>query len=198
VPAMKSCKHFCSRVAKGVCALDHGPVAAQRQAWPAYVHVRPLNGSDLRSHIAAETLGLLLEVVVTAASVQDRHVARPLLWNLHRASRRIGLIWANVGYAGKLAKAVAKITDDKEPLLAFYDFPAEHWIHVKTTNERVSKGSGRPPGRSVGAARRFPAGPGGVRTAGCRPCRSPRPHPRGQQTTDRRRRRSRRAAPASS
>ena len=32
------------------------------------------------------------------------------------------------------AKAVAKITDDLDELLAFYDFPAEHWIHLRTTN----------------------------------------------------------------
>jgi len=37
-------------------------------------------------------------------------------------------------YGAKWPKAVAKIVDDTEPLLAFYDFPAEHWIHLKTTN----------------------------------------------------------------
>ena len=34
----------------------------------------------------------------------------------------------------KWPKAVAKIVEDFEPLLAFYDYPAEHWIHLKTTN----------------------------------------------------------------
>jgi putative transposase len=29
---------------------------------------------------------------------------------------------------------VAKIVDDAEALLTFFDFPAEHWIHLKTTN----------------------------------------------------------------
>ena len=37
-------------------------------------------------------------------------------------------------YGAKFAKAVAKITDDLDELLAFYDFPAEHWIHLRTTN----------------------------------------------------------------
>ncbi|WP_405953021.1 IS256 family transposase [Streptomyces prunicolor] len=37
-------------------------------------------------------------------------------------------------YGGKWPKAVAKITDNAEELLAFYDFPAEHWIHLRTTN----------------------------------------------------------------
>jgi transposase-like protein len=37
-------------------------------------------------------------------------------------------------YNAKYPKAVAKIVDDQQALLAFYDFPAEHWIHLKTTN----------------------------------------------------------------
>jgi transposase-like protein len=37
-------------------------------------------------------------------------------------------------YGAKFGKAVAKIIDDVEVLLAFYDFPAEHWIHLRTTN----------------------------------------------------------------
>jgi putative transposase len=57
-------------------------------------------------------------------------------------------------YGAKWPKAVAKVTDDIEALLAFYDFPAEHWVHLKTTNPvestfatvrlrtRVTKGPG--------------------------------------------------------
>jgi transposase-like protein len=37
-------------------------------------------------------------------------------------------------YGAKWPKAVAKIVDDTEQLLAFYDYPAEHWIHLKTSN----------------------------------------------------------------
>jgi hypothetical protein len=37
-------------------------------------------------------------------------------------------------YIARFPKAVAKITDDLEELLAVYDFPAEHWIHLRTTN----------------------------------------------------------------
>jgi putative transposase len=37
-------------------------------------------------------------------------------------------------YGAKWPKAVAKITDDLDVLLAFYDYPAEHWIHLRTTN----------------------------------------------------------------
>ena len=37
-------------------------------------------------------------------------------------------------YGTKWPKAAAKITDDLDVLLAFYDYPAEHWIHLRTTN----------------------------------------------------------------
>ena len=37
-------------------------------------------------------------------------------------------------YGAKYPKAVEKLTQDKASLLAFYDFPAEHWQHVRTTN----------------------------------------------------------------
>ncbi|MFJ6392849.1 IS256 family transposase [Streptomyces sp. NPDC091972] len=59
-------------------------------------------------------------------------------------------------YGTKWPKAVAKITDDAEELLAFYDFPAEHWVHLRTTNPiestfstvklrtKVTRGAGSP------------------------------------------------------
>lgn len=37
-------------------------------------------------------------------------------------------------YAAKYAKGVACLTKDTEALLAFYDFPAEHWDHLRTSN----------------------------------------------------------------
>jgi putative transposase len=57
-------------------------------------------------------------------------------------------------YGVKWPKAVAKVVDDAEELLCFYDFPAEHWQHLKTSNPiestfatvrlrtRVTKGPG--------------------------------------------------------
>jgi len=37
-------------------------------------------------------------------------------------------------YEAKYPKAVACLVKDKDALLAFYDFPAEHWKHLRTTN----------------------------------------------------------------
>jgi len=37
-------------------------------------------------------------------------------------------------YAHKYEKAAACLQKDRDVLLAFYDFPAEHWKHLRTTN----------------------------------------------------------------
>lgn len=37
-------------------------------------------------------------------------------------------------YRAKYPKAVECLEKDRDELLAFYDFPAEHWIHIRTTN----------------------------------------------------------------
>ena len=37
-------------------------------------------------------------------------------------------------YKAKHPKAVDCLTKDREAMLAFYDFPAEHWIHIRTSN----------------------------------------------------------------
>lgn len=37
-------------------------------------------------------------------------------------------------YQAKYPKATACLTKDREALLTFYDFPAEHWRHLRTTN----------------------------------------------------------------
>jgi len=69
------------------------------------------NGS--KRHIAGDVLGLLLTVLVTAASVQDRDAAKPLLWNLRKAFPQVKLAWADGGYEGKLvtwAKTALELT----------------------------------------------------------------------------------------
>ena len=37
-------------------------------------------------------------------------------------------------YGVKWDKAVAKLVKDRDALLTFYDYPAEHWKHIRTSN----------------------------------------------------------------
>ncbi|MEU7005118.1 IS256 family transposase [Nonomuraea sp. NPDC046570] len=67
-------------------------------------------------------------------------------------------------YGAKYPKAVAKVIDDLDELLAFYEYPAEHWVHLRTTNPiestfatvrhrtKVTKGPGS---RAAGLAMAF-------------------------------------------
>ena len=67
-------------------------------------------------------------------------------------------------YGTKWPKAVAKLTDDLDVLVEFYNYPAEHWVHLRTTNplestfatvrlrQRVTKGPGS---RAAGVAMAF-------------------------------------------
>jgi len=48
-------------------------------------------------------------------------------------ARRAAAVF-KLAYGVKFPKAVAKITDDFDELLAFYDYPCEHWVHLRTTN----------------------------------------------------------------
>ena len=43
-------------------------------------------------------------------------------------------------YGAKWPKAVAKVVDDRNALLAFFDYPAEHWLHLRTTDESFKAG----------------------------------------------------------
>ena len=64
-------------------------------------NAKKVNGR--KRHIAVDATGLILDVVITPTCVQDRHGARPLLWNTRRACPRVRLIWADAGYTGTLA-----------------------------------------------------------------------------------------------
>lgn len=55
-----------------------------------------------KRHIVVDTLGLLLTVMVTAASVTDREAARALLPRLRQRHWRITRVWADGGYTGQL------------------------------------------------------------------------------------------------
>ncbi|MFD2683791.1 IS5 family transposase [Streptomyces phyllanthi] len=55
-----------------------------------------------KRHIVVDTLGLLLAVMVTAASVTDRDAGQALLDRLRERHWRITRVWADGGYTGRL------------------------------------------------------------------------------------------------
>ena len=84
--------------------------------------------------------------------------AKATLREMMRAESREGCAKAMERFRGeyeaKYPKAVQALFKRKEKLLTFFDFPAEHWIHIRTSNpiesafstvrlrQRVTKGAG--------------------------------------------------------
>jgi transposase-like protein len=87
------------------------------------------------------------------------------IWGAEDKQHALAAVTAfGAAYGAKFPKAVAKITEDLDQLLAFYDCPAEHWVHLRTTNPiestfatvrhrtKVTKGPGS---RAAGLAMAF-------------------------------------------
>jgi putative transposase len=67
---------------------------------------KKINGR--KRHILVDTLGLLLTVVVTVGSMQDREGARLLLRHLPGGCKKLRKIWVDGGYSGQLVDWIAK------------------------------------------------------------------------------------------
>ena len=87
------------------------------------------------------------------------------IWDAEDKDHALAAVKAfDAAYGAKFPTTTAKITDDAEELLAFYDYPGEHWVHLRTTNPiestfatvqhrtKVTKGPGS---RAAGLAMAF-------------------------------------------
>ena len=70
-----------------------------------------------KRHLVVDTLGLLLVVMVTAASVQDRAGGRAILERLAARFPSVALLWADGGYANKVDTSLLTWAKDKLHLL---------------------------------------------------------------------------------
>jgi transposase-like protein len=81
-------------------------------------------------HKIANVLGALPRSAHPGAKKQLAEI-----WNAEDKTHALRAVKQfEAAYGVKHPKAVAKVVDDLEELLAFYDFPAEHWQHLRTTN----------------------------------------------------------------
>ena len=105
--------------------------------------------------------------VLDALPKRSQPDAKAALMAIYTADTRAVALDAVARFATEFAawpKAVARVTDELDTLLAFLDYPAEHHIHLRTTNPiestfatvrlrtRVTKGAGS---RAAGLAMAF-------------------------------------------
>ena len=129
--------------------------------WAALREVFPDTGEQrCWFHVQANVLGALPRSAQPGAKA-----ALSEIFNAEDRRHALDAVKAfAAAYGAKWPKAVAKITDHVDVLLEFYNYPAEHWVHLRTTNpiestfatvrlrQRVTKGPGS---RAAGVAMAF-------------------------------------------
>lgn len=110
-----------------------------------------------------KTANVLAALPKSAHPGAKKHLVE--IWNAEDKTHALDAAKAfEAAYEAKFPKAVTKVAGELEVLLAFYDFPAEHWQHLRTTNPiestfatvrhrtRVTRGPGS---RAAGLAMAF-------------------------------------------
>jgi putative transposase len=91
----------------------------------------------IKRHVVVDVLGLLMGVVVHAASIQDRDGAKLLLERIAKLLPKVKIIWADSGYAGKLIQWVKdhtgwKLEIVKRPRKHIFTVLPKRWIVERT------------------------------------------------------------------
>lgn len=152
---LRSCKH--RDMAAPVLAVGDGALGF----WSA---VRDVFPDTLEQRCWFHKIGNVLNCLPKSAQPNAK-TALAEIWNAEDKDHAAAAARAfATEYGSKWPKAAARITNDLDVLLAFYDYPAEHWIHLRTTNpiestfatvrlrQRVTKGPGS---RAAGVAMAF-------------------------------------------
>ncbi|WP_197289873.1 IS5 family transposase [Saccharothrix sp. NRRL B-16348] len=133
------------RLAKGRVAAPSAAVMDSQSVRAAATVDRAIRGWDggkkvqgRKRHIVVDTMGLLVAVLVTPASTQDRVAARSLLRHLRdTAGKRATLVWADGGYTGTLLDW-ARMTLDllveivQRPQVPYFTMLPRIWVVERT------------------------------------------------------------------
>ncbi|MCK1742133.1 IS256 family transposase [Bradyrhizobium sp. 139] len=76
----------------------------------------------------------VLDKVPLSVQANMKKDLREVYWAPNRAAAEAAIGAFAEKYRAKYGRAVECLAKDRDALLAFYDFPAEHWDHLRTTN----------------------------------------------------------------
>lgn len=105
----------------------HAPVLAAGDGGAGVLERAAGGVPDPRSSAAGSTRSPMCWWCCRSPRIRGRRKALAQIWNAedrNHAGRAVAAF--KLAYCAKLGKAVAKVVDDMDELLAFYDFPAEH------------------------------------------------------------------------
>jgi len=76
----------------------------------------------------------VLDAVPTSLQPKVKAALHTIMNAENKEAAELAIDQFEVTYGAKYPKAVDKVLKDRDALLAHFDFPAEHWIHLRTTN----------------------------------------------------------------
>ena len=76
----------------------------------------------------------MLDAVPTSLRPKVKAALHNIMNAENKESADLAIDEFDATYGAKYAKAVNKVLNDREVLLTHFDFPADHWIHLRTTN----------------------------------------------------------------
>jgi transposase len=109
------------------CWMRSRPVVLRKGATPGMRYDAGKKVKGRKRHLVVDTLGLLLAVSVTAASLQDRDGAHPVIATAMAKHPSVETLLVDSGYAGRCAQTVSQ----------------RHDIEVQVTRHPANKNVGR-------------------------------------------------------
>jgi transposase-like protein len=76
----------------------------------------------------------VLDAVPTSLQPKVKAALHTIMNAEHKEAADLAIDHFEATYGAKYPKAVDKVLKDRDVLLAHFDFPAEHWVHLRTTN----------------------------------------------------------------
>ena len=81
----------------------------------------------------------MLDAVPTSLQPKVKAALHTIMNAEHKEAAELAIDQFAATYGAKYPKAVDKVLKDRAVLLAHFAFPAEHWVHLRTTDEIVKR-----------------------------------------------------------
>jgi putative transposase len=103
-------------------------------SWPSHSAITEVSTPLRSGRIAAHKTANVLAKLPKSQQPKAKRALQEIWMAETKAAAELAFDAFIESYTPKYEKAADCLSKDRETLLAFYDFPAEHWKHLRTTN----------------------------------------------------------------